>query len=158
MKLYHGSNQVIDSIDLSKAQKNKDFGQGFYLTDIREQAERMGERRVKFAKIGQPIVTVYDFDESNLTRSLLKVKVFHEPDEEWATFVYRNRYNQTAEYVHDWDIVVGPVADDGVALQLSLYNEGYIDITRLAEQLKFKKLNRQYYFGTQRAIELLKKL
>ena len=42
MKLYHGSNLAIDEIDLSKCKPYKDFGQGFYLTEIKEQAEQMG--------------------------------------------------------------------------------------------------------------------
>ena len=44
MKLYHGSNIVIDQIDLSKCKPYKDFGQGFYLTEIKEQAEQMARR------------------------------------------------------------------------------------------------------------------
>ena len=38
MKLYHGSNQPILNVDLSKGQKYKDFGQGFYTTHLRDQA------------------------------------------------------------------------------------------------------------------------
>ena len=32
MILYHGSNQLITKIDLSKSKDFKDFGRGFYLT------------------------------------------------------------------------------------------------------------------------------
>jgi len=38
MILFHGSNLEISRIDLSKCGKYKDFGQGFYLTSIKQQA------------------------------------------------------------------------------------------------------------------------
>lgn len=44
MILYHGSNMVIDEIDLNKCRPYKDFGQGFYCTEIKEQAELMAKR------------------------------------------------------------------------------------------------------------------
>lgn len=47
LTLYHGSNIYIDKIDLSKGLKDKDFGQGFYLTDIRDQAFAMAERKAR---------------------------------------------------------------------------------------------------------------
>ena len=31
-RLYHGSNVVIEQIDLSRSKRGKDFGQGFYLS------------------------------------------------------------------------------------------------------------------------------
>ena len=43
MKLYHGSNIHIDSIDLLKGRKGKDFGRGFYLSEDLDQAQAMAE-------------------------------------------------------------------------------------------------------------------
>lgn len=40
MKLYHGTNIDIQKVDFGKCNPNKDFGQGFYLTDIKEQAQK----------------------------------------------------------------------------------------------------------------------
>lgn len=45
MILYHGTNMYFDKIDLSKCMPYKDFGQGFYLTNIREQAYDMAKRK-----------------------------------------------------------------------------------------------------------------
>ena len=58
MRLYHGSNIVIDSINLAMCRPYKDFGQGFYLTDIKEQAEKMA---VRVSKIygGSPVVNTF---------------------------------------------------------------------------------------------------
>ena len=40
MRLYYGSNIVIDNINLAMCRPYKDFGWGFYLTDIEEQAKK----------------------------------------------------------------------------------------------------------------------
>ena len=57
--LYHGSNVAIEEIDLSMGMKDKDFGKGFYLTDIRSQAEEMAKRRTRIVGSGSPIITAY---------------------------------------------------------------------------------------------------
>ncbi len=64
--LYHGSNIPIGEIDLSLGQYNKDFGKGFYLTDIREQALAMAKRKAALVSEKgnadfQPIVTNFNF-------------------------------------------------------------------------------------------------
>lgn len=89
--LYHGSNVFIEKIDLTRSHPDKDFGKGYYLTDIRTQAEAMSIRRVRIAGEGEPTLTVYSFDESQLHSPKLRVKVFDEPTEEWALFVLSNR-------------------------------------------------------------------
>ena len=63
MILYHGSNIAIDRINLSLSKPYKDFGKGFYATDIRSQAEDMARRRVRLTGFGSPIVTSFEFDE-----------------------------------------------------------------------------------------------
>ena len=40
MILYHGSNIEVKSVDFSKCKPYKDFGQGFYLTEIEQQASQ----------------------------------------------------------------------------------------------------------------------
>lgn len=92
MRLYHGSNIVIKQIDLSKCRPYKDFGQGFYLTAIKEQAEQMA-RRTSAIYGGEPVVTAFEFDETAL--STLSVKTFEDPSEEWALFVLANRSRKT---------------------------------------------------------------
>lgn len=73
MTLYHGSNVLIDHIDLSMSKPNKDFGKGFYLTDIREQALEMAYRRCRFLGQGEPVVTSFSFDEALLENNILKI-------------------------------------------------------------------------------------
>ncbi len=153
--LYHGSNVSIEKIDLTRSHPDKDFGKGYYLTDIRTQAEAMSIRRVRIAGEGEPTLTVYSFDESQLHSPELRVKVFDEPTEEWALFVLSNREASLTGYTHDYDIVIGPIADDGVAFQLDRYTRHMITLATLVEELTYRKLNRQYYFGTERALQTL---
>ena len=153
--LYHGSNVFIEKIDLTRSHPDKDFGKGYYLTDIRTQAEAMSIRRVRIAGEGEPTLTVYSFDESQLHSPKLRVKVFDDPTEEWALFVLSNREASLTGYTHDYDIVIGPIADDGVAFQLDRYTRHMITLATLVEELTYRKLNRQYYFGTERALQTL---
>ena len=72
MILYHGSNMAIDGIDLNRCRPYKDFGRGFYLTDIREQAQRMAARTARMFS-GNPTLTMFEFDleeaQSRFSRS-----------------------------------------------------------------------------------------
>ena len=153
MKLYHGSNTKIEKIDLSKCRPYKDFGHGFYLTEIKEQAEKMASRTAHIYE-GEPIVTEFEFDESALTK--LSVKQFEGPNEEWALFVLANRSKENQQPTHSYDIVIGPVADDDIAQLFRNFNDGYINLTMLVEGLKYKKVSSQYFFHTEDAIKYLK--
>lgn len=153
MKLYHGSNTKIEKIDLSKCRPYKDFGQGFYLTEIKEQAEKMASRTAHIYE-GEPVVTEFEFDESALTK--LSVKQFDEPNEEWALFVLANRSKESQQPTHSYDIVIGPVADDDIAQLFRNFNDGYINLAMLVEGLKYKKVSSQYFFHTEDAIKYLK--
>lgn len=157
MILYHGTNTAFDEIDLKKCRPNKDFGRGFYLTHIRKQAEQMAIRRCEFTGKGSPIVQKYEFDESLLQDGSLNVKVFDGVSVEWALFIMKNRMARSKRQ-HDYDIVIGPVADDGVVFQMNLYNQHLITVEQLVESLTYRRLNSQYFFGTERAISKLRKL
>ena len=55
MILFHGSNIEINRIDLAKCRPYKDFGRGFYLTELQDQAMRMAKRVARIYG-GEPIV------------------------------------------------------------------------------------------------------
>jgi len=156
MKLYHGTNVDFRSIDFCHSKQYKDFGRGFYLTNIKSQAEELSKKKALIFG-GKPVVQEYDFDESVLEDNLLKVMTFDKPTAEWAEFVYKNR-NRKCVFKHDYDVVIGPIADDGVAYLLNRYEEGSYTIEELVSKLEYKHLNRQYYFGTKRAIGYLKRI
>ena len=155
MKLYHGTNVDFDVIDLTKSNKYKDFGQGFYLTDIRSQAEELAAKKSRLFG-GYPVIQEYEFDESLLSGAELKVLKFDKPSTEWAEFIFKNR-NRDNNFTHDFDIVIGPIANDGVAYLLGRYEEGTLTIEELSDKLDFKKLNSQYFFGTNKSLKYLVK-
>lgn len=158
MILYHGTNIDFDEIDLLKSKPNKDFGQGFYLSADMRQAKELAEARVELVG-GTPIILKYNFDERLLNNGELKVLQFDDYTEEWANFILANRNNNIKKPVHDYDIVIGPIADDRVGRQLWRYRNHDIDMVTLIKNLKFMKgITFQYFFGTECAIKQLKKL
>ena len=155
LKLYHGSNVRIEKIDLSVGHINKDFGKGFYLTNLKDQAEEMAKRKARIYMGAQPVVTTFLFDEACLNNGALNIKIFDGVSDEWAQFIFENRRASETGYTHNYDIVIGPVADDGVVMQLDRYEMGQITLQQLVEELRYRKLNNQYFFGTERAINYL---
>ncbi len=158
MILYHGSNTAIDGIDLNRCRPYKDFGRGFYLTDIREQAQRMAARTARMFS-GNPTLTMFEFDLEEAQSSELKVKVFNGSQTgNGHVFVMSNRDINTTQPCHDYDIVIGPVADDTIARLLRLYTENFINEEQLLHELTFSKVTSQYFFHSEAAIKMLKRL
>lgn len=156
MILYHGTNVDFKTINLEKSNKYKDFGQGFYLTDIRSQAEHLAAKKAKLFG-GYPIIQEYEFNEELLDNGDLKVLRFENPSREWAEFIFRNR-NRDLNFTHDYDVVIGPIANDGVAYLLGRYEEGTLTIDDLSRELTYKELNSQFFFGTSKSLQYLKRL
>lgn len=160
MKLYHGSTINIETIQLEKSKPYKDFGKAFYLSAERTQAEELAESRVAFLG-GEVVINEYEFDETILTKSMdkpLRVKIFPHYCLEWAEFVWNNR-DEHQEYIHDYDIVYGPIANDTVGFQMRQYREENTDLRGFLQGLKYRKGETfQYAFCTERAIKFLKKL
>lgn len=157
MILYHGTNQDIIDIDLTAGLKYKDFGQGFYLTPNRTTAERMAKKKSKFYG-GHPVVITYEFDE-NINTDSLKLKRFPErASAEWIRFIDKNRDRDKSTGHHEYDIVIGPIADDGVVLQLTNFCNEILTPEEAAIRLQDKYLDQQYYFGTEKALKQLKKI
>lgn len=157
MKLYHGSNQPIHNIDLSKGKKYKDFGQGFYTTHLPEQAVYWS-KRISDRFGGIATVTEFEFDMDAALAEGLNVKIFEKPDKEWALFVMANRKQSGEDFSHDYDIVIGPVADDRMARLFGLYDMEIIDLYAVVAGLIYKDLNSQYFFATERALNYLKRV
>lgn len=156
MKLYHGTNQDIVSIDLKMGLRYKDFGKGFYLTPEKDTAIRMAQKKALLFGGSATLIT-YEWNENSL--NLLKVKVFPaKASVDWFLFVDANRDRKKDQPVHDYDIVIGPIADDGVVLQLTNYREGVYSPEEAARLLQDKYLDQQYYFGTDAALQFLHKI
>lgn len=159
IKLYHGSNIKIDQPDLIHSKPFKDFGRGFYLSADEQQAWDLANQKVNQTRVGKAEVSEFLFDESIMHSQDFKVLIYPDYSEEWAKFVLANRDRNAQHPVHNYDIVYGPIADDGVTYQLRRYEGGVISLTRLVEELKYAKgITFQYFFGTERALKLLRNL
>lgn len=157
MILYHGTNRDINSIDLTQGLRYKDFGKGFYLTPDKTTAVRMAQKKTRLFGGSATLIT-YELAEEAM-RSDLKIKVFPEKAcVEWLLFVDANRDRKVVEPIHHYDIVIGPIANDGVVLQLTNYREGIYTPEQAAQLLQDKYLDQQYYFGTERALIFLHKI
>ena len=154
--LYHGSNVRIDDIDLSRCHPYKDFGQAFYLTSDKTRARDVALARVDIFG-GEPVVNEYHFDESLLADGTLSYKSFDSYTEDWADFIYKHRdETQNPPYMHPYDVVYGPIANDRVGLQIRNYRLGNISKEEFLRRLKYMKgITFQYAFCTQKAIETL---
>lgn len=147
MKLYHSSTVTVDNPDLEHSREYLDFGKGFYLTSMREQAILYAER---FLLRGRPaVMNVYEIEEEF---GDLKVKVFDAYDEEWLDFVLACRQGNDTS---DFDLVIGGIANDKIFKTIDLYFSGDITKDEALKRLKYEKPNNQYCCRTLKAIELL---
>lgn len=154
MKLFHGSNMMIDKVDLSKSKLYKDFGQAFYLSAEREQAQKMAEAKVvQFG--GDESITEFEFNEACISDDKLSVKTFTSYSREWAEFIFNNR-DENQRFIHTYDIVYGPIADDYIGLQIRDFKRKNITFEQFLHNIQYHKgITFQYAFCTQRAIDLL---
>lgn len=157
MILFHGSNIKLDVIDLTKSKRYKDFGQAFYLSTEEEQARKMAIAKVvQFG--GEESVTSFAFNESCLSSNELQVKCFTEYSREWAEFVFNNR-DENQDFLHEYDIVYGPIADDYIGLQIRDFKRNNITFEQFLANIRYHKgITYQYAFCTQKAIEQLVRL
>ena len=134
MKVYHGSFVAIDEIDLNYCEAGKDFGKGFYVTKLHEQAKAWATRKGK-EKRTDSVVTEFEFDEDICRVMKLKVLYFNDYNDDWLDFVVLNRKNLKEQQVHDYDIVEGPVADDRINRQIDEYIDGVISKKQFLDDL-----------------------
>ena len=152
MILYHGSNVVVEKPMLVPNQRRLDFGSGFYTTSNKEQAERFAFQVARRTKTDTRFVSVFDYDENNEATNL-KVLRFISPDEEWLDFVQQNRLQ--GETTSEYDLIIGPVANDDVFATLQLCFLGILTREQTLEALKIKKLYDQFVFKSEKAIRCL---
>jgi hypothetical protein len=154
MRVFHGSYTQIQEIDLSKCEIGKDFGQGFYVTKIREQAQFWAERK-GVDNDTQGVVTEFEFNENAFQHFRLKTLQFAGYNDSWLDFVIMNRNTALPQPTHDYDIVEGPVADDRIATRIKKYLKGGISRQQFLEELRFVKETHQICFCTGRSLQML---
>jgi hypothetical protein len=151
--VYHGSYIEINEVDLSKCRVGRDFGQGFYVTCIRAQAEHWAKK--KGSMKGGGVVTEFEFDEELCDVMDLSTLHFDGYTEEWLDFVIPNRANKTRRQTHYYDVVEGPVADDDIATRIGDYLAGSISKEQFLKDLIYKEPSHQICFCTIQSLQTL---
>lgn len=139
MVLYHGSNVIVDKPQIITSGFYKDFGYGFYCTNIKKQA-------IKWALTKGPrhIVNEYEYVE----KTKLKILHFKYMTEEWLDFIAACRKGEK----HAWDIVEGPMADDTIWDYVEDFLGGKISRAAFWELVKFKHPTHQIAFSNNEAL------
>lgn len=137
--VYHGSTEKVEAPVCSFGRKNLDFGQGFYVTDLREQALTWAYNMSRSRKQA-PVVNRYKLDRDAILREA-KCKVFDAYDEAWLEFIVGNRsgLNLASEY----DYVEGGVANDRVIDTVNLYMSGLMELGTALRELSKHQPNNQ---------------
>jgi hypothetical protein len=151
MILYHGSYTAVEKPDLSFSRLRTDFGRGFYLTPLKEQAVSWANRFL--IQRGTAIITAYEF-LSGINHKLpteTRILEFDAHNLEWLDFVTACRLGLPVDT--QWDLVIGGVANDKVFDTLQLYFDKYIGAEEAIGRLRYSKPNYQYCFKTQALID-----
>lgn len=135
--LYHGSTVVVEHPLVGIGRKDLDFGPGFYLTPLYDQASRWAVRIKAIRRTGQAIVNAYSFSFP----TGFKIKHFDAYDKEWLDFIVGSRTGK--QPWAGYDIIEGGVADDRVIDAVEAYINGYADVVRTLRQLAYHKPNYQ---------------
>jgi len=137
--VYHGGTEIIKQPICRIGRPNLDFGQGFYITDVKEQAiqwaVRMAERRGM-----APLLNCYRLDREAILASC-RCKVFTAYDANWLEFIISCR--QGADFSKEYDYIEGGVANDRVIDTVNLYILGLMDLNTALGRLSEHQPNNQ---------------
>lgn len=147
MILFHTSYLIIEQPDLEHSRDYLDFGKGFYLTSLHQQAVLYADRFLLRGR--KAFLCQYNLSESYKD---LSVKFFEAYNDEWLDFVFQCRKGEDNS---TYDIVIGGIADDKIFRTIDLYFTGDISRDEALKRLKYEKPNNQYCLRTPKAIELL---
>jgi len=150
MIIYHGSTVPVEVPKILKSNRKLDFGEGFYTTFNREQAERWSVRVARRLKANACIISEYNFDLESAEKELRVIR-FEQPDEIWLDFVSANRNGFVL--AEPYDIVIGAVANDAVYTTVTLYERGILDKETAIKQLKVQELYNQILFHTEKSLQ-----
>ena len=153
MLLYHGSTMAVRKPIVSRGRGKTDFGKGFYTTTSREQAEKWAQiKRDRIGDEAHAIVSVFELDDAVLNNPAYHTRHFDGATAEWLDFVVGNR---RGEVHHNFDLIMGPVANDKLYATITLYENGILDANAAIEQLNTHQLFDQLSFHTTKACKLL---
>jgi hypothetical protein len=151
MIIYHGGTEIVDAPRIFPTFTGRDFGMGFYTTDIRDQAMKWAERQARIRNKPGAFLNTYEFDDSAL--QILKVKDFGDYSMEWLDLVIECRRNFS--FRHEYDIVIGKIANDNVGETIQAVVEGLSSKDFALTKLVFMPANNQICFSTNNALKYL---
>jgi hypothetical protein len=181
IELYHGTIRPFTKIDVSKGEPYKDFGRGFYCGESYQQAKGLAINRLNglLVMFESGFISRYNSREELIARNPVHVytykfniveakrgcrlREFPDVSGEWFDFVQHNRLTEPTD--HNYDIVIGPTADDATLRVIERYQarlemgaDPVKEKNKAIKALKVKKLGTQFYFRTQAAISYLRRL
>ena len=142
MILYHGGTDIVEKPVIRPQPGGRDFGMGFYCTDIRSQAEKWAYRQGRIRK-RTAFLNIYEFDLDKAQRSL-DFKFFKDYSTEWLELVINCR--KDPHYIHGFDIVYGKIANDDVGETVQAVLDGLMPFDFALQRLVFMSANNQYCF------------
>ena len=148
MIVYHGSIDAITTPDINHSFRNLDFGKGFYVTTVLEQAQRWSKRKALLTNASQAFISEYEIADSFQELNVLK---FDENLDEWIDFVCSCR--DGSDIYKRYDIIMGKVADDKVYRVIDMYRKGIWDKDRALSEIKIYDTYDQIAFVSQKAID-----
>lgn len=148
MIVYHGSTEIVKNPSTSIGRKNLDFGNGFYVTDLREQAVSWANRPVNRSK--KRWLNIYELNIEEAIKEYRYLK-FPKYDFDWLEFVVKNRKGE--ELWRNYDIIEGGIANDRVFNTIELYMAGLTPREDALERLRYEKPNNQLCLLNQELVD-----
>ena len=145
MRLYHTSSSIVERPDTKHSREFLDFGKGFYLTSIHEQACRYGQRFLR-----RNLRAWLNCYELTIDDGKWRILRFESYDEKWLDFVLKCRSGQTTE---EYDLIIGGIANDRVIETLNLFFDNLISKEEALGRLKFEKPNIQYCIRSEQLLK-----
>ena len=146
MTLYHGSYMSVTAPLTGVGRSELDFGPGFYVTNLREQAERWARRVCVIRAVDTPVLSTYSFDETLLPSNVRRLRLEHY-NQEWLDFIVSSGRGEKPWL--GYDIIEGGVANDQVIDTVEDYYTGRITAEQAIGQLRFAKPTHQMCISSQ---------
>jgi len=150
MTIYHGSDTPVKNPRILISNRLLDFGEGFYSTSSLEQAQRWAKRVRERNKSKEEIVSIYEFDADKAEKDLKIIK-FDSPNSEWLHFISSCRSGKETSL--EYDIVIGPVANDNVYATIQLFETGLLSEAETVIRLKVEQIFDQILFHTEKSLQ-----
>jgi hypothetical protein len=148
MILYHGGTDIIEKPEIRPPFSGRDFGKGFYCTDIPEQARKWARRQALIRR-QTAVLNVYEFDMETSKKNL-NIRLFENYSKEWLELILKCRADP--HYVHNFDVVYGKIANDDVGETVQAVLDGLMPLDFALQKLSFMQSNNQYSFCTERSL------